>query len=175
MTRPIVHRRDRESTLSEPAHSTCPRDSAARSAANRCMSTPPTYSPFRQARPPRPLYHYIRTNTHALPSNSPFDSGVSHKAPERQVRQLLPDFEASHESPATRDYEFAIPTPHALSYSRKGFSVSGETEQRMDLARRKSDGHDYVFHESKGRKRDRLSDTIRGLTKSLKGVFRVSK
>jgi len=53
--------------------------------------------------------------------------------------------------------------------------MSGETEQRMDLARRKSDGHDYVFQESKARKRDLLSGKMRGIASSLKGMFRVSK
>jgi len=51
---------------------------------------------------------------------------------------------------------------------RNGFSLSGETEQRMSLARIVQDG-EFVFHESKpARKRDRI---MRGLRRSFKSFF----
>jgi hypothetical protein len=65
--------------------------------------------------------------------------------------------------------ELGLPTPvpSMMSFSRKGFSLSGETEQRMNLARMVHDGR-FIFHEGKPRKRDRI---MRGLRRSFKSFF----
>lgn len=105
---------------------------------------------------------------HSLSETSPFDSGISN------FNQPPP--ELLRESPATRDYdyEFAVPTPHALKYSTKGFSVSGETEQRMNLARTSADGGgEYVFREARVGKRERWSSTVKGITRGFRDIFRV--
>lgn len=120
----------------------------------------------------RPLYHYIRNK--ASTSQSTFDCGaVSEITPRRPV---TPQDGAGHltqqpgevHSPFADELNFPALVPPTTSFSRKGFSLSGETEQRMDLARMVHDGR-FIFHESKPtRKRDRI---MRGLRRSFKSFF----
>jgi len=65
------------------------------------------------------------------------------------------------------ELRFSTPIPPIMSFPGKGFSLSGETEQRMNLARVIHDGQ-FVFHESKPRKRDRI---MQGLRRSFKSFF----
>ena len=119
----------------------------------------------------RPLYHYIRSG--ASTSQSTFDCGVvpevtpkPHIAPQQGVSHLARQSEVIPTSVG----EPSLPTsiPPITSFSRNGFSLSGETEQRMNLARIVHDDR-FVFHESKpSRKRDRL---MRGLRRSFKSFF----
>jgi len=120
----------------------------------------------------RPLYHYIRGKE--ATSQSTFDCGV---VPEIMPKRHIPPQQgASHlarrsieASPAFVD-ELSLPTPipPIMTFSKKGFSLSGETEQRMNLARIVHDER-FVFHESKPpRKRDRI---MRGLRRSFKSFF----
>lgn len=118
----------------------------------------------------RPLYHYIRTK--ASDSQSTFDCGAVPEIPPK--RSVTPQHGAGHlsqrpMSPACTDERSRSPlVPSIASFSRKGFSLSGETEQRMDLARVIHDGR-FIFHESKPpRKRDRI---MRGLRRSFKSFF----
>ena len=135
-----------------------------RRTAAQSSSPPPSFNR-------RPLYHYIRNKTSA--SQSTFDCGV---VPEIMPRPRVgPQQGASHlalqftEAPPTSADELISPTPAppTMLFSRKGFSLSGETEQRMNLARVVHDGR-FVFHESKPRKRDRI---MRGLRRSFKSFF----
>ena len=120
----------------------------------------------------RPLYHYIRSTTPT--SQSAFDCGV---VPEiTPKRSTTPQHGVGHLS---RQSIGAFPTyvserslparvPSIASFSRKGFSLSGETEQKMDLARMSHDGR-FVFHESEPPKiRDRI---MRGLRRSFRSFF----
>lgn len=123
----------------------------------------------------RPLYHQIRNKSFA--SQSTFDCGA---VPEIS-RPVTPQHDAGHPAlPSTRTPptcieelrvdEPSLPmlVPSIASFSRKGFSLSGETEQRMDLARIVQDGR-FVFHENKPiKKRDRI---MRGLRRSFKSFF----
>lgn len=44
----------------------------------------------------------------------------------------------------------------------------------MHLARRKSDsGNEYVFHEAKSKKRDRLSNTMKDISRAFRAFFKV--
>ncbi|KAF9647889.1 hypothetical protein BDM02DRAFT_3129468 [Thelephora ganbajun] len=120
----------------------------------------------------RPLYHYIRNK--ASTSQSTFDCGA---VPEITLkRPITPQHGAGHltwqstEASSTYVDELSLPTlvPPITSFSRKGFSLSGETEQRMDLEKIVHDGR-FVFHENKPtRKRDRI---MRGLRRSFKSFF----
>jgi len=168
---------DNESISSEPIRPTWPRLSTESHPVHRPMSTPPSSS----HRPPRPLYHYIRNKSQpsCQTQTSPFDSGVVHDSRLREGSRVqdklapeeeIPTF-SYQQSPATHGFDFAIPTRHALSYSSKGFSVSGETEQRMDLAR-KSDGGGYKFHEVRVRRRDRIGNKVKEITRSFKELFK---
>ena len=144
---------------------------------SRPARTPPkrqtaTHSPL----PPpsftrRPLYHHIRNKPDTLQST--FDCGVVPEiAPKRHIspkedaihraRQPAKSFPA-----AVEEQRFSTPIPPVVSFSGKGFSLSGETEQRMNLARVVHDGR-FVFHESKPRKRDRI---MQGLRRSFKSFF----
>ena len=119
----------------------------------------------------RPLYHHIRSKP--VTSRSTFDCGVVPEITPKQHINTQQD--ASHrarqsvkEFPATvHEPRFSTPIPPIMSFSGKGFSLSGETEQRMNLARVVHDGR-FVFHESKPRKRDRI---MRGLRRSFKSFF----
>lgn len=122
----------------------------------------------------RPLYHYIRSR--ASDSHSTFDCGaVPGITP--PTRPTTPQESASHFS---RQSAEASPVhvdecrsrssfaPSIAPPSRTGFSVSGETEQRMYLAKISHDGR-FIFHESKpSKKRDRI---MRGLRRSFKNFF----
>lgn len=120
----------------------------------------------------RPLYHYIRNKASA--SQSTFDCGaVSEITPRRPV---TPQNGAGHLAqqsgevypPFVDELNFPALVPPITSFSKKGFSLSGETEQRMDLARMAHDGR-FIFHESKPtKKRDRI---MRGLRRSFKSFF----
>jgi len=119
----------------------------------------------------RPLYHHIRSKP--ATSQSTFDCGVVPEiAPKRHI---TPQQDAIHRArPSTKGFpaavdelRFSTPIPPVVSFSGKGFSLSGETEQRMNLARVVHDGR-FVFHESKPRKRDRI---MRGLRRSFKSFF----
>lgn len=123
----------------------------------------------------RPLYHYIRSK--GTDSQSTFDCGVVSEITIAPERHIAPQQGASHLArqptgafPAFVD-EINLPTsdPPIMSL-RNGFSLSGETEQRMSLARIFQDGK-FVFHESKTkppRKRDRI---MQGLRRSFKSFF----
>jgi len=136
-----------------------------RTTAAQSSSPPPSFNR-------RPLYHYIRDQ--AATPHSTFDCGaVPDITPKRHIP---PQQGASHlawqptEAFPLSVYELNFPTPvlPAMSFSKKGFSLSGETEQRMNLARMVHDGQ-FVFHENKPpRKRDRI---MRGLRRSFKSFF----
>lgn len=120
----------------------------------------------------RPLYHYIRNK--ASDSQSTFDCGaVPEVAPPRSITPLHGGSCLSRQSTGTSPASFeelsrSSLVPPIASSPRKGFSLSGETEQRMDLARVVHDGR-FIFHESKpARKRDRI---MRGLRRSFKSFF----
>jgi hypothetical protein len=121
----------------------------------------------------RPLYHYIRNK--ASDSQSTFDCGaVPGITP---TRPTTPQDSASRcsrqsteASPGFVDESRSrLPlAPSIAAFSRKGFSLSGETEQSMDLARIVRDGR-FIFHESRPTsKRDRI---MRGLRRSFKSFF----
>ena len=121
----------------------------------------------------RPLYHYIRSK--GTDSQSTFDCGVVPDTTIAPERHIAPRQDASHlarqptgGSPTFAE-ELSFPTSDLPIMSlRNGFSLSGETEQRMSLARIVQDG-EFVFHESKPtRKRDRI---MRGLRRSFKSFF----
>lgn len=122
----------------------------------------------------RPLYHYIRSKE--TNSQSTFDCGVVPEITITPKRYITPQQGASHlawqstEAFPTSADELSLPTsvPPIVSLSRNGFSLSGETEQKMNLARVVHDGK-FVFHESKpARKRDRI---MQGLRRSFKSFF----
>lgn len=135
-----------------------------RKAAAQLSSPPPSLNR-------RPLYHCIRNKTSA--SQSTFDCGV---VPEiTSMPRINPQLGASRLAwqftetfPAFVDeLAFSPPIPSIPPFSKKGFSLSGEIEQRMNLARVLHDGQ-FAFHESKPRKRDRI---MRGLRRSFKSFF----
>lgn len=122
----------------------------------------------------RPLYHYIRSQ--ATDSHSTFDCGVVPEitiAPKQFIapqqgtghlaRQSIQIFPTSVDElpPLT-------PAPPIMPFPRDGFSLSGEAEQKMSLARMIHDGR-FIFHESKptGR-RDRI---MQGIRRSFKSFF----
>jgi hypothetical protein len=119
----------------------------------------------------RPLYHYIRNK--ASTSQSTFDCGA---VPEiTPKRPMTPhgaghlSWESTKASPSCV-YELNRPrlVPSITSFPRTGFSLSGETEQRMSLARVVHDGR-FIFHQIEPtRKRDRI---MRGLRRSFKSFF----
>ena len=119
----------------------------------------------------RPLYHRIRSKP--ATSQSTFDCGVVPEITPR--RHINPQQDASYRArqsakefpAAVNELRYSTPIPPIMSFSGKGFSLSGETEQRMNLARVFHDGR-FVFHESKPRKRDRI---MRGLRRSFKSFF----
>jgi len=123
----------------------------------------------------RPLYHYIRSK--ATASQSTFDCGVVPELTITPRRYVTPhqgagrhlDRQSTEAFPTPADeLGFPTPVPPIMSFSRNGFSLSGETEQRMSLARMVHDGQ-FVFHENKpDRKRDRI---MRGLRRSFKTFF----
>lgn len=122
----------------------------------------------------RPLYHYIRSK--ATTSQSTFDCGVVPELAISPKRYVTPQQGTGHlarqsnEAFPTPVDELSFPTsvPPIMPFSRNGFSLSGETEQRMSLARVVHDGQ-FVFHENKpARKRDRI---MRGLRRSFKSFF----
>jgi len=156
----------RHSGTKSKGHVSRPAHNPARTRQTVTQPSSPSPSPSR-----RPLYHHIRNK--APTSQSAFDCGVvSGTAPERH---MLPQQGASHHAwrpaegfPVSVDgLRFPSPTPPIMSPPGKGFSLSGETEQRMNLARIVHDGR-FVFHESKPRKRDRI---MRGLRRSFKSFF----
>ena len=115
----------------------------------------------------RPLYHYIRNKTPT--ARSTFDCGaVPETAP-------IPPHRSAHHHDARQLSEIPSAYISELDYPRvvalcsgKGFSLSGETEQRMKLARTVPDGR-FIFHErGPTSKRDRI---MRGLRRSFKGFF----
>lgn len=119
----------------------------------------------------RPLYHLIRGGASA--SRSTFDCGVvpeitpkRHIAPQRGGNPLAwHTTEGFHALVDESDFPTSVPP--IMSLSSGGFSLSGETEQRMNLARVVHDGR-FVFHEGKPKKRDRI---MRGLRRSFKSFF----
>lgn len=121
----------------------------------------------------RPLYHYIRSK--GTDSQSTFDCGVVPEIKIAPERHIAPQQGASHPARqptgafSTFVEELCLPTSDLPIMSlRTGFSLSGETEQRMSLARIAQDGG-FVFQESKpARKRDRI---MRGLRRSFKSFF----
>lgn len=114
----------------------------------------------------RPLYHYIRNK--ASDSQSTFDCGAVPEVTSQHGAGHL-SRKSTEVSPVYADELSHSPlVPSIASFSRKGFSLSGETEQRMDLARMVHDGR-FIFQESKPtRKRDRI---MRGLRRSFKSFF----
>lgn len=135
-----------------------------RSTIARSPSPPPSFHR-------RPLYHHIRNRSST--SQSTFDCGA---VPEIS-RPVTPQHGASHPAqPPTRAAHARVDEirvdelrlPSIASFSGKGFSLSGETEQKMDLARIVHDGR-FIFHENKPtRKRDRI---MRGFRRSFKSFF----
>ncbi|RPD60025.1 hypothetical protein L226DRAFT_64155 [Lentinus tigrinus ALCF2SS1-7] len=135
--------------------------------------------------PQRPLYTAIRKNMTRPESPSPpptgarpsFDAAFQCQTIvyERQTRSL------DIETPRFRSLSRASHLAMATSYARPamfptggtGFSVSGETEMRMDLARSRSmDGvpSDYAFRE---RPQDAsMKAKMKSLGKTLKGLLR---
>ena len=121
----------------------------------------------------RPLYHYIRSK--GADPQSTFDCGLVPEITITPEQHITPRQGASHlarqPTGAFQTFvdELRLPTSDLPIMSlRNGFSLSGETEQRMSLARIVQDGG-FVFHESKpGRKRDRI---MRGLRRSFKSFF----
>lgn len=122
----------------------------------------------------RPLYHYIRSK--GTDSHSTFDCGVVPEITITPKQYIVPQQGAGHLArqsiqifPTPVD-ELAplTPAPPIMPFSRNGFSLSGEAEQRMSLARMIHDGG-FVFHESKpAGRRDRI---MQGLRRSFKSFF----
>jgi hypothetical protein len=118
----------------------------------------------------RPLYHYIRSK--GTDSQSTFDCGAVPEITIAPKGRTAPQQGVSHltrQSAGTLVDELNLPTLGLPIMSlRNGFSLSGETEQRMSLAKITQDGG-FVFHESKpARKRDRI---MHGLRRSFKSFF----
>jgi hypothetical protein len=137
-----------------------------RKAAAQSLSPPPSLSR-------RPLYHCIRNK--ASTSQSTFDCGVVPEIIPKRHITITPQQGASDLTwrsadafpGSTDELGLPTPTPPIMCFSKNGFSLSGETEQRMNLARVVRDGQ-FVFHEGKPRKRDRI---MQGLRRSFKSFF----
>ena len=143
---------DGEGHVSQPAHNPI----GTRKPVARSSSPPPSLNR-------RPLYHYIRNKTPT--AQSTFDCGVvpeitpkQHIPPQQYANRLVQQPTAAF-PPSVDELGFLTPALPIISSSRKGFSLSGETEQKMDLERKVHDGR-FIFHEGKPRKRDRI---MRGL------------
>lgn len=137
--------------------------------------------------PQRPLYTAIRKNmsrpespTPSAAASASFDFHVY----ERGTRSL----DIDDAPPALRYGSLARASQLAIAYTAArpvlftagtgaGFSVSGETEMRMDLARSRSmDGvpGDFAFREGKRRQEGAsVKARVKSLGKTLKGLLRV--
>ena len=143
--------------------------------------------------PQRPLYTAIRKNMSRPESPSPpptgarpnFDAAFQTLVYERQTRSLDIDTPTHSRSrlPAMRfgslsraSTHLAIAYPASFARGGQGFSVSGETELRMDLARSRSmDGvpSDFAFRERGSQDREASMKTkVKNFGKTLKGLLR---
>ncbi|KAI1797171.1 hypothetical protein LXA43DRAFT_399508 [Ganoderma leucocontextum] len=136
--------------------------------------------------PQRPLYTAIRKNMSRPESPTPstsasFDFHCQTLVYERGTRSL--DIDAPRYGSLTRASQLAIAYTArpalftSASAGGAGFSVSGETEMRMDLARSRSmDGvpGDFAFREGK-KSQDwtSMKAKVKSLGKTLKGLLRV--
>ncbi|KAJ8495927.1 hypothetical protein ONZ51_g1378 [Trametes cubensis] len=146
----------------------------------------PTSEPdaFPLGHPQRPLYTAIRKNM-SRPSSPAPSMGSGHSAAvdaafqttvyERQTRSLdLPRFNSLGRSYLSMA---AYTRPVLFPPSASGFSVSGETELRMDLARSRSmDGvpSDFAFRETKP-DASTVKAKVKSLGKTLKSLLRGGK
>ncbi|KAI0787756.1 hypothetical protein C8Q74DRAFT_1197045 [Fomes fomentarius] len=140
--------------------------------------------------PQRPLYTAIRKNMSRPGSPSPpptgarpnFDAAFQTLVYERQTRSL--DIPTPRYGSLSRASQLAISSEYArpalfpiATRSGHGFSVSGETELRMDLARSRSvDGvpSDFAFQEVRRQDRDASMKTkVKNLGKTIKSFLRV--
>ncbi|EJF64729.1 hypothetical protein DICSQDRAFT_152954 [Dichomitus squalens LYAD-421 SS1] len=154
---------------------------------------------FPLGHPQRPLYTAIRKNMSVASSasrpGSPAPSAATsasfdlhvYEHPARGTRSLDIDDEYAHGRPPALRYGSLTRASHlAIAYAARpalagGFSVSGETEMRMDLARSRSmDGvpGDFAFREGKGRKGAGVLEAsvrakVKSLSKTLKSLLRV--
>ncbi|KAI0359920.1 hypothetical protein OH77DRAFT_1419283 [Trametes cingulata] len=143
----------------------------------RFSSPPPISDPdtIPLGHPQRPLYTAIRKNmsrpSSPAPSVGSVDAAFQTAILERGTRSLdIPRFNSLGRSYLS---VAAYSRPVLFPPSASGFSVSGETELRMDLARSRSmDGapSDFTFHEMKPEAS--MKAKVKNFGKTLKGLLR---
>ncbi|KAI9057336.1 hypothetical protein FKP32DRAFT_1669820 [Trametes sanguinea] len=143
----------------------------------RFSSPPPVSDPdtIPLGHPQRPLYTAIRKNmsrpASPAPSINHVDAAFQTTVYERGTRSLdLPRYNSLGRSYLSMA---AYTRPILFPPSASGFSVSGETELRMDLARSRSmDGvpSDFTFHEVKPEAS--MKAKVKSFGKTLKGLLR---
>ncbi|KAH9850284.1 hypothetical protein C2E23DRAFT_870012 [Lenzites betulinus] len=168
----MIHRR----TETAPSPSASPRTSKAPTV--RFSSPPPSCEQdVPLGHPQRPLYTAIRKNMLRPASPAPSSAGSVDAAfeldvLERQTRSLdIPRFNSLGRSYLS---VAAYTRPVLFPPSASGFSVSGETELRMDLARSRSmDGvpSDFTFREVKP-DAPTVKARVKSIGKTLKGLLR---
>ncbi|KAI0368606.1 hypothetical protein BV20DRAFT_998282 [Pilatotrama ljubarskyi] len=165
-----THRRSE--TAPSPAASPRPKAHSVRFSSPPPISDPDTIP---LGHPQRPLYTAIRKNmsrpASPAPSIGSVDAAFQTAILERGTRSLdIPRFNSLGRSYLS---VAAFSRPVLFPPSASGFSVSGETELRMDLARSRSmDGapSDFTFHEMKPEASMRAK--VKNFGKTLKGLLR---